>query len=103
MSTKKGAALDPNLPPEERKNVTRLEYISICLARIGGVFGTTLTGTLAAAFLYELYFGPVGVDSNGIAKISAVQTIRFLYFHNPQALFGALPLLPEAFVFLHKI
>lgn len=44
------------------------------LARVGGMFGTTLTGTLAAAFLHELYYGPVGVDSDRIASILAVQT-----------------------------
>jgi len=38
------------------------------------MFGTTLTGTLAAAFLHELYYGPVGVDADGIADILAVQT-----------------------------
>ena len=69
-----GPRLDANLPPEERKNITTLEYISICMARIGGMFGTTLTGTLAAAFLYELYFGPVGVTSKEIAGIQAVIT-----------------------------
>ena len=70
----KSPLLDRDLPPEQRKNVTKLEYVSICFARIGGMFGTTLTGTLAAAFLYELYFGPVGVGSDEIAKISAKQT-----------------------------
>ena len=62
------------LPPEQGKNVTTFEYICLSLARIGGMFGTTLTGTRAAAFLHELYFGPVGVDAEGIAKIMAVQT-----------------------------
>lgn len=62
------------LPADRAKNVTRFEYICLMLARIGGMFGTTLTGTLAAAFLHELYFGPVGVDSDRIAKILAVQT-----------------------------
>ncbi|MBR5498355.1 MAG: MFS transporter [Clostridia bacterium] len=38
------------------------------------MFGTTLTGSLAAAFLHELYYGPVGVDSEEIASILAVQT-----------------------------
>ena len=65
---------DNALPPEQCKNVTRFEYICLMLARIGGMFGTTLTGTLAAAFLHELYFGPAGVDSDRIAKILAVQT-----------------------------
>ena len=58
----------------DKKYVTRIEYISICLARIGGMFGTTLTGTLAATFLYELYFGPIGVTTEKIASISARQT-----------------------------
>ena len=62
------------LPPEQGKNVTTFEYICLSLARIGGMFGTTLTGTLAAAFLHELYFGPVGVDSDAIARILGVQT-----------------------------
>ena len=65
---------DNALPPEQQKNVTRFEYICLMLARVGGMFGTTLTGTLAAAFLHELYYGPVGVDSDRIAKILAVQT-----------------------------
>ena len=62
------------LPPEQIKNITKFEYVCLMLARIGGMFGTTLTGTLAAAFLHELYFGPVGVDSDEISKILAVQT-----------------------------
>ena len=62
------------LPSDVGKNVTTFEYICLSLARIGGMFGTTLTGTLAAAFLHELYFGPVGVGSDEIAKIMAVQT-----------------------------
>ena len=78
---KKKTNLDPAttrpegaLPPEQGKNVTTFEYICLSLARIGGMFGTTLTGTLATAFLHELFFGPVGVDSTQIAKIMAVQT-----------------------------
>lgn len=62
------------LPADTGKCVTKFEYVCLMLARIGGMFGTTLTGTLAAAFLHELYFGPVGVDSDRIAKIMAVQT-----------------------------
>lgn len=62
------------LPSDVGKNVTKFEYVCLMLARIGGMFGTTLTGTLAAAFLHELYFGPSGVDSDQIAKILAVQT-----------------------------
>ena len=62
------------LSADQGKNVTRFEYFCLMLARIGGMFGTTLTGTLAAAFLHELYYGPVGVDSDGIAKILAFQT-----------------------------
>lgn len=76
MKKEKNAVKAPAgaLPPEQGKNVTTFEYICLSLARIGGMFGTTLTGTLAAAFLHELYFGPVGVDSAEIAKIMAVQT-----------------------------
>ncbi len=62
------------LPSDSGKNVTRFEYICLMLARIGGMFGTTLTGTLATAFLHELYYGPVGVEADQIAKILALQT-----------------------------
>ena len=58
----------------EGKYITRFEYVCIVLARIGGMFGTTLTGTLAAAFLHELYFGPVGVSSDAIADILKIQS-----------------------------
>lgn len=67
--------LPPNaLPSDIGKNVTTFEYVCLMLARIGGQFGTTLTGTLAAAFLHELYFGPVGVGADEIADILAIQT-----------------------------
>ena len=56
------------------KYVTRFEYVCLMLARIGGMFGTTLTGTLATAFLHELYYGSAGVDAGQIARIEAVQT-----------------------------
>ena len=59
---------------DEGKYISKFEYICILLSRAGGMFGTTLTGTLAAAFLHELYYGPVGVDAEGIANILAVQT-----------------------------
>ena len=62
------------LPSDIGKNVTKFEYVCLMLARIGGQFGTTLTGTLAAAFLHELYFGPVGVGADEIASILALQT-----------------------------
>ena len=58
----------------EGKYISKFEYFCVMLSRIGGMFGTTLTGTLAAAFLHELYFGPVGVNSDEIASILAVQT-----------------------------
>lgn len=77
MSKESSAALKKPanaLPSDTGKNVTTFEYICLMLARIGGMFGTTLTGTLATAFLHELYYGPVGVESDQIAKILAVQT-----------------------------
>ncbi len=78
MSKKKKAPATaiPNgaLNHSEGKYITKFEYVCIMLARVGGQFGTTLTGTLAAAFLHELYFGPVGVDSEEIASILAVQS-----------------------------
>ena len=54
--------------------ISKFEYFCVMLSRIGGMFGITLTGSLAAAFLHELYYGPVGVDSEEIASILAVQT-----------------------------
>lgn len=62
------------LSGNEGKYVTKFEYVCLMLARIGGMFGTTLTGTLATAFLHELYYGPAGVDSATIAKIGAGMT-----------------------------
>ena len=40
----------------QQKHITKIEYVSLILSRVGGMFGTTLTGTLAATFLYELFF-----------------------------------------------
>ena len=62
------------LSHNEGKYISKFEYVCVLLSRAGGMFGTTLTGSLAAAFLHELYYGPVGVDSNGVAEILAVQT-----------------------------
>ncbi len=62
------------LSHNEGKHISTFEYVCIMLARAGGMFGTTLTGTLATAFLHELYFGPVGVSSEKIASILVVQT-----------------------------
>ena len=62
------------LSHNEGKFISKFEYFCILLSRAGGMFGTTLTGSLAAAFLHELYYGPVGVDSEEIANILAVQT-----------------------------
>ena len=62
------------LTTKDGRYITNTEYICIMLARIGGQFGSTLTGTLATAFLHELYFGPAGVGATQIAEIMAVQT-----------------------------
>lgn len=62
------------LDNSEGRYISKFEYTCIMIARAGGQFGTTLTGTLASAFLLELYFGPVGVDAHKIADISAIQT-----------------------------
>ncbi|MBR6568061.1 MAG: MFS transporter [Clostridia bacterium] len=76
----KKKTLSPSEAPQgalnhgEGKYITTFEYVCIMLSRAGGQFGTTLTGTLATAFLLELYFGPVGVSAEEIAQISAVQT-----------------------------
>ena len=74
---KKASATEipPNaLSHNEGKYISKFEYFCILLSRAGGMFGTTLTGSLAAAFLHELYYGPVGVNSEEIASILAVQT-----------------------------
>lgn len=62
------------LSHNEGKYISKFEYFCVLLSRAGGMFGTTLTGSLAAAFLHELYYGPVGVDAKEIANILAVQT-----------------------------
>ena len=62
------------LSNNEGNFISKFEYVCILLSRAGGMFGTTLTGSLAAAFLHELYYGPVGVDAEEIASILAVQT-----------------------------
>ncbi|MBQ2760107.1 MAG: MFS transporter [Clostridia bacterium] len=62
------------LSHNEGKYISKFEYVCIMLSRIGGMFGTTLTGTLASAFVYELYFGPVGVNADEIKHILAIQT-----------------------------
>ena len=76
MTKAKSAVVAPSnaLPPDQGKNVTTFEYVCLMLARVGGMFGTTLTGTLATAFLHELYYGSVGVNAGRIARIEAVQT-----------------------------
>ena len=79
MMSKKKTASPTEIPQGalnhgEGKYITKFEYVCVMLSRIGGMFGTTLTGTLAAAFLHELYFGPVGVSADEIADILAVQT-----------------------------
>lgn len=73
---KTSAAVIPQnaLSHNEGKYISKFEYFCILLSRAGGMFGTTLTGSLAAAFLHELYYGPVGVNSEEIASILAVQT-----------------------------
>ncbi|MCR5782697.1 MAG: MFS transporter [Clostridia bacterium] len=69
-----GKNLDPHSPLENQRNVTLLEYISICIARIGGMLVTTVTGTLAVAYGHELYYGSIGMDADRIADVNAVQT-----------------------------
>ena len=67
-------AQENTLLTTEGKYISKFEYFCVLLSRAGGMFGTTLTGSLAAAFLHELYYGPSGVDAEGIAGILAVQT-----------------------------
>ncbi|MCQ2486084.1 MAG: MFS transporter [Clostridia bacterium] len=64
----------PSTTLNKKRYVTPIEYVSIAMSRIGGMFSTTLTGTLATAFLHELYYGPSGISSEGVAGKMAVQT-----------------------------
>ncbi len=60
---------------EGQKHITTIEYVSLIIARVGGMFGTTLTGTLAATFLYEIFFADFPeVGTKEIGDISAMQT-----------------------------
>ena len=60
---------------QDKKYITPIEYVSLIISRVGGMFGTTLTGTLAATFLYELFFADFPeVGTEKIAAISATQT-----------------------------
>ena len=62
------------LPSGQGRNITNFEYIWLIVARIGGMFVTTLTGTLAGTYANEVYFGPAGADKDEVARILAVQT-----------------------------
>ena len=73
MSTKSKEKI-PSNTLQKTRFVTPIEYISIGMSRIGGVFSTTLTGTLATAFLHELYYGPAGVNAKGVANKIIVST-----------------------------
>lgn len=68
-----GKNIDPAIPLEQQRNVTLIEYISICLARIGSILVSTLSG-LASTFAYEVYYGSINVGSDEIADINAIQT-----------------------------
>lgn len=68
-----GKNIDPSIPLEQQRNVTLIEYISICLARIGAILVSTLSG-LASTFAYEVYYGSINVGSDEIADINAIQT-----------------------------
>ncbi len=68
-----GKNINPSIPLEQQRNVTLIEYISICLARIGSILVSTLSG-LASTFAYEVYYGSINVGSDEIADINAIQT-----------------------------
>ena len=68
-----GKNLDPSIPLEHQRNVTLIEYISICVARMGAILVSTLSG-LASTFAYEVYYGSINVGSDEIADINALQT-----------------------------
>ncbi len=84
MSNKKTKSLSETpqsaLSNGEGKYISKFEYVCIMLSRAGGMFGTTLTGSLATTFLLELYFGPFGVNSKEVAKITAGQTTLTMLF-----------------------
>jgi len=60
-------------PLQEKRYVTKIEYVSICLVRAGAIMVSTLSG-LAATFTYELYYGQVGVTADELANIQGLQT-----------------------------
>ncbi len=62
---------DNALSHGEVKYISKFEYFCVLLSHAGGMFGTTLTGSFAAAFLHELYYGAEDVDAGGIANILA--------------------------------
>ena len=66
MMLKRKKASDAPLLTTDGKYISKFEYFCVLLTRAGGMFGTTLTGSLAAAFLHERYYGPAGVDADGI-------------------------------------
>ena len=75
FKSRQKATVSPLAGQPEKKYISKIEYVSLIVARIGGMFGTTLTGTLAATFLYELFFADFPqVDTKQIASISAAQT-----------------------------
>ena len=76
MKEKKAATQAPQnaLSGDRGKHVTKIEYVSLIISRVGGMFGTTLTGTLAATFLYELFFVDFpDVGSKEIGEIAVRQ------------------------------
>lgn len=68
-----GKNLDLDRPLEEQRNVTFIEYISVCLSKMGTVLVSTLSGMSTAGFLYGLYYVNA-FTSMDVAKISAMQT-----------------------------
>lgn len=69
-----GKNINPNVSLERQNNVTLIEYISICIARFGGVLVTSL-GTVANTFVYECYYGQIaGMNAERLADITFVQT-----------------------------
>ena len=72
MMLKRKKASDAPLLTTDGKYISKFEYFCVLLSRAGGMFGTTLTGSLAAAFLHELYYGPAGVDADGIADLHSL-------------------------------
>lgn len=68
-----GKHLDGSRPLELQHNITAIEYVSLSISRFGQVLVSTLS-SISSTFTYECYYGSVGIQSDELASISAIQT-----------------------------